>query len=306
MIMIEKKFFSTKEVAAFLGVNEKMVYTLVSEKGLPATKVTGKWMFPIKMVEQWMENRIINHPGTVQMPSSQGMLVFVGSHDILLEKSLSLFNKRYPGHLAVFGNVGSQGGLEALARGLCHVAASHLLQQDEEEYNFDFISETIQGEPPAVVNFCRREQGLLLAGGNPAGIKGIADLGRPGIKIVNRPHGTGTRLLFDLELEKSGIKGTDIEGYDQEYRSHLDVGIKVLTGQADTGLAIRCVAALLGLDFIPIRWERFDLLVSKHRFFDKGVQLFLGFLQEPVFREMAEALAGYDLNLCGRILYPRD
>lgn len=306
MIMIEKKFFSTKEVAAFLGVNEKMVYTLVSEKGLPATKVTGKWMFPIRLVEQWMENRIINHPGTVRTPSSQGMLVVVGSHDILLEKSLSLFNKRYPGRLAVFGNVGSQGGLEALARGLCHVAASHLLQQDEEEYNFDFIYETIQGEPPAVVNFCRREQGLLVAAGNPTGIKGIDDLGRPGIKIVNRPHGTGTRLLFDLELEKAGIRGADVDGYDQEYSSHLDVGIKILTGQADTGLAIRSVAALLGLDFIPIRWERFDLLVSKHRFFDKGVQLFLGFLQEPAFREIAEDLAGYDLSLCGRILYPRD
>ena len=304
--MIEKKFVGTKQVAGFLGVNEKMVYTLVSEKGLPATKVTGKWMFPIKLVEQWMESRIVNHPGTVQQPSSQGMIVFVGSHDILLEQALSLFNRRHPGRLAVFGNVGSQGGLEALARGLCHMAASHLLQQDEEEYNFDFIHETIQGDPPAVVNFCRREQGLLLTGGNPAGIRGVADLGRPGIKIVNRPPGTGTRLLFDLQLEKAGIKGPDIDGYDQEYRSHLDVGIKVLTGQADTGLAIRSVANLLGLDFIPIRWERFDLLVSKNRFFDKGVQLFLGFLQEPSFRELAEKLAGYDLSLCGRVLYPRN
>ena len=293
-------------MATFLGVNEKMVYTLVSEKGLPATKVTGKWMFPIKLVEQWMENRIINHPGTVQQASSNGMIVFVGSNDILLEKALGQFNRRYPGRLAVFGNVGSQGGLDALARGLCHMAASHLLQQDEEEYNFDFVSEAIQGEPPAVVNFCRREQGLLLARGNPAGIKGIADLGRPGMKIVNRPPGTGTRLLFDLELDKEGIKGSCIEGYDQEYRSHLDVGIKVLTGDADTGLAIRSVASLLGLDFIPIRWERFDLLVSKNRFFDKGVQLFLGFLQEPSFRELAAEFEGYDLSLCGRILYPRE
>ena len=304
--MIEKKFVSTKEVAVFLGVNEKMVYTLVSEKGLPATKVTGKWMFPIKLVEQWMENRIINHPGSVEQPSSNGIIVFVGSHDILLEKALGLFNRRYPGRLAVFGNVGSQGGLEALARGLCHMAASHLLQQDEEEYNFDFVAETIQGEPPAVVNFCRREQGLLLARGNPRGIQAIADLGRPGIKIVNRPPGTGTRLLFDLELDKAGIKGPDLEGYDREYGSHLDVGIKVLTGRADTGLAIRSVADLLGLDFIPIRWERFDLLVSKNRFFDKGVQIFLGFLQEASFRELAEKLSGYDLSLCGRILYSRD
>ena len=98
----------------------------------------------------------------------------------------------------------------------------------------------------------------------------------------------------------------ELNGYDREYRSHLDVGIKILNGQADTGLAIRSVADLLGLDFIPIRWERFDLLVSKNRFFDKGIQVFLGFLRESSFKKLAEELTGYDLSLCGQILYPRD
>jgi excisionase family DNA binding protein len=132
--MFEKPFLSTKEVAQFLDVNEKMVYSLVSDKGLPATKITGKWLFPRRLVEQWLENHIINYPKSAYIPSSQGMLIVVGSHDVLMERTIGLFNQMYPEHLAVFGNVGSLGGLKALSHGLCHIAASHLLQEDEEEY----------------------------------------------------------------------------------------------------------------------------------------------------------------------------
>ncbi|MGD9077293.1 MAG: helix-turn-helix domain-containing protein, partial [Desulfobacteraceae bacterium] len=127
----QKNFLSTKEVAELLDVNEKMIYSLVSEKGLPATKVTGKWLFPRRLVEQWLESHIINYPRSAHLPSSHGLLILVGSHDILLEKTMAIFNRLYPDQMAVFGNVGSLGGLQALARGLCHMASSHLLQEDE-------------------------------------------------------------------------------------------------------------------------------------------------------------------------------
>jgi len=136
---------------------------------------------------------------------------------------------------------------------------------------------------PAIVNFCRREQGILLQQGNPQGISHVADLSQPEVRIVNRPKGTGTRLLFDRELEKSELRGSTIEGYDVEIAKHLDVGIEILSGRAHAAPGIRPVAALLGLDFIPIRWERYDLLVRKEKFFDKGIQLFLGMLHEPTF-----------------------
>jgi excisionase family DNA binding protein len=301
--MFGKPFLSTREVAQFLDVNEKMVYSLVSDKGLPATKITGKWLFPRRLVEQWLENHIINYPKSAHIPSSHGMLIMVGSHDVLMEKTIGLFNQMYPEHLAVFGNVGSIGGLKALSQGMCHIASSHLLQDDEEEYNFEFANEELGGELAAVVNFCRREQGLLVAKGNPKGVQAVADLGKSDVKIANRPLSTGTRYLLDRELQKIGLSGTQITGYENEFRSHWDVALEVFTGRADVAPAIRPVAELFGLDFVSLRWERYDLLISKNRFFEEGVQLFLNLLHEETIRKLAHELKGYDLSVCGQMVF---
>ena len=304
--MENKTLLNTREVAQLLDINEKMVYTLIAEKELPATKATGKWLFPVHLVERWVENQTINYPKAASpLPPYHGLLIIAGSNDILLERIISLFNKRYPDHVAVFGNVGSMGGLKALGRGLCRIAASHLLQEDEQEYNFEFAAQEFTTEAPVLVNFCRREQGLIVAKGNPKGISSISDLGEAGIKIANRPDGTGTRLLLDREFNKAGLKGSKIEGYQQEFRNHLDVAMEVFSGRVDAALAIKPVANLLDLDFIPLRWERFDLLISKEHFFEKGIQLFLGLLHEPQFQEMAEKLDGYDLSICGKMVFPQ-
>lgn len=301
---IMQKLLSTKEVALFLGVNEKMIYSLVSAKGLPATKITGKWVFPLHLVEQWVEANTINYPEpSAALPPYHGLLIIAGSNDPLLDKAISLFNSLYPDNVAVFGNMGSMGGLRALRQNLCHMASSHLLADDEEEYNFDFATKELE-KMPAVVNFCRREQGILVQKGNPKKILSVGDLGKKGIRIVNRPLGTGTRLLFDRELNSAGVNGEKISGYQSEISRHLDVGIEVLSGRVDAGPGIRAVAALLGLDFIPLRWERFDLLIPKERFFDKGIQLFLGLLIEKSFRELFEDGSGYELNASGKMVYP--
>jgi len=301
-----EKLLSTKEVAEFLNVNEKMVYSLVSEKGLPATKITGKWLFPKHLVEQWVEANTINYPDNgVPLPPYEGLLIITGSNDPLLDRAISLFNSHHPDQVAVFGNLGSMGGLSALRNNLCHIASSHLLQEDESEYNFDFAFKELD-QMPAIVNFCRREQGILVQKGNPKKISSVADLAQAGIKIVNRSLSTGTRLLLDRELKKAGISGEKIEGYSYEVSSHLDVGLEVLSGRADAGPAIRAVAGLLDIEFIPLRWERFDLMISKERFFDEGIQRFLGLLHEKEFREMATRLEGYDVNLGGKMVFPTE
>jgi excisionase family DNA binding protein len=300
-----KTLLSTREVAGFIGVNEKMVYTLVSDKGLPATKVTGKWLFPRRLVEQWIEMHTINYPRPGNdLPPYHGLLIVTGSNDPLLDRAISLFNSTYPDHVAVFGNLGSMGGLKALRQNLCHIASSHLLQENGSEYNFDVASRELE-ELPAIINFCRREQGILVPKGNPKKITSVADLGLPGIRIANRSLGTGTRLLLDHELAKAGIEGGRIEGYHHECGRHLDVGLEVLSGRVDAGPGIRAVAGFLGIGFVPLRWERYDLMVSKERFFDKGVQQFMGLLHEPAFRSLAEALEGYDLSLSGKMVFPQ-
>ncbi len=301
-----KIMLNTKQVAEFLDINEKMVYSLINEKGLPAVKVTGKWLFPKHLVEQWLEGNTINYPKSVNpLPPYHGLLIICGSNDILLEKTITLFNRQFPDHAAVFGNMGSLGGLKSLKRNLCHIASSHLLQENEKEYNFDFADEEL-GQAPAVVNFCRREQGIIVKKGNPKGITGIRDLKEKGARIVNRPYGTGTRLLLDGELKKAGIKGNTIEGYDIEVQRHIDVGLEVLSGRVDAGPAIKTVASLLDLDFIPLRMERFDLIVLKDRFFDQGIQLFLGLLRSQAFKTLAKELDGYDLGITGEMVFPEE
>ena len=156
---------------------------------------------------------------------------------------------------------------------------------------------------PAIVNFCKREQGILVGKGNPQKITTVSDFARQGIRIVNRPLGTGTRLLLDQELKKISGHGDKIDGYNSEVHRHLDVGLEILAGRADAGLGIHAVAGLLDLDFLPLRWERYDLMIFKERFFDANVQQFLGLLRDDQFLRIAESLKGYDIGLCGRMLF---
>lgn len=296
---------STKEVAKFLRVNEKMVYTLVAEKGLPATRLTGKWSFPKHLVEQWVEANTINYPKTRESAAvNPNLLIIAGSNDPMLDRMISLFNRSDHEFVAVYANLGSMGGLKVLKQGICHIAACHLLQDDETEYNFDFADSELESMP-VLVNFCRREQGLLVAKGNPKGIKSVADLKRAKIRIVNRGLQTGTRLLFDHELKKAGLKPDKIKGYNQEVSKHLDAGLEILAGRVDAAPGIRAIANLLDLDFLPLRWERFDFLIPKEKFFEKSVQSFLGFLKPESIEPLIPGKAGYDLETVGKIVYPR-
>ncbi len=303
--MNKKSLLGTHEVAELLGINDKVVYTLISEKGLPATKITGKWLFQRSLIEQWLESKTINYPKLDRLSTYSRLLVILGSNDILLNKTIDLFNRLNPGYAAVFGNLGSLGGLNALKQNLCHIACSHLVEDDEKEYNFDFALKKL-GTMPATVNFCQREQGLIIQKENPKNISGIIDLARRGICIVNRPLGTGTRLLFDKQLQKAGIDVGSLKGYHNEMIRHIDVGIEVLLGKVDAGPGIRAVSELLNLDFISFGWERFDFIISKERFFDRGVQLFLSLLHEDAFHKTAESIKGYNIDMCGKTIFPNN
>lgn len=298
-------FLTTKEVATFLHVNEKMVYSLVHEKGLPATKVTGKWLFPKALVEEWLETHITGFQGKISARSSDdGALLIAGSDDPLFQRTLSLYHSRNTGYTAFIANVGSMGGINSLKKGQCHIGICHLLQDDETDYNFEFASRELDN-PPVVMNFSMREQGFLVQKGNPKKIKTVFDLAGKGVSIANRPLGTGTRLLLDYEISKSKIESKDIQGYHHEVSKHLDAGLEVISGRVDAAPGIRAVAGMLGLDFIPLRWERFDLLIDKKRFFEKGIQDFLGLFHEEVFQELAKEFEGYDVSSCGKMLFPQ-
>ena len=113
-------------------------------------------------------------------------------------------------------------------------------------------------------------------------------------------------MLLDQELKKANVQGEKIDGYTNEVHRHLEVGLEILAGRADAGLGIHAVAGLLDLDFVPLRWERYDLMIFKERFFDANVQNFLGLLHEKQFLRRAESLRGYDVQRSGRMLFPKN
>jgi excisionase family DNA binding protein len=294
---------NTREAAQYLGINEKKIYGLISDKGLPASKVTGKWLFQHHLLDRWLEHHTQNYPPIEASPESYtNLLIVTGSNDLLLDQLLELFSRRHQLPLPVFSNLGSMGGIRALKENLCHLCSAHLLEPEGEEYNFAYVEEEF-GESVVVVNFCKRLQAVLVAPGNPQGVNELADLASGRLRIANRKEGTGTRLLLDREIERQGMSGEQIPGYDTAFGRHLDVGLEVLAGRVDAGLAIAAVGEMLGLDHVPILWERYDFIVRKDIFFSRGVQMLMALLRDQEFLSMSADFAGYDLSTSGQVVF---
>lgn len=190
-------------------------------------------------------------------------VVAIGSHDLALDLLGSLLSGKYPGMSLSSTHVGSMGGIMAMRRGEAHIAGVHLLDEETGEYNVPYVKRYLDSKDYALVNLVHREQGLIVAPGNPKGIQGISDLVKPGVSFVNRQRGAGTRILLDLELKRLGISEDQISGYEHEEYTHMGVAASVANSVADVGLGIRSAARALGLDFVPVAWERYDLLMTK-------------------------------------------
>ena len=296
------EMLTTRQVAKYLNVNEKMIYSLIADKGLPASKVTGKWLFPLDLVRQWVENGTRNFPEQVKLPPYHGLVLISGANDLLLDTLVATFNLKHSEHMALFGLEGSLGGLTALRKNLCHIAGCRSADENSDTA-FPFMDEDI-AQASAVVNLCHREQGLIIQKNNPLGLSSVKDFSQKGLTIVNRRLGTGARQILDRELKRFGMDGDAINGYENCVSRHMDAGLAILNGKANAAPGIRAVANLLGLDFIPLCWERFDLFVNKDSFFEQGVQLFLAMLKGKVIQRTADELGGYDLSMTGKMVYP--
>ena len=232
-----------------------------------------------------------------------GTLVVLGSHDNTLDLLATLLRRRDPRLRLSSGHVGSLGGLMALRQGRAHLGGSHMLDPETNTYNVPFIQRYLAGVPLKLINLAWRQQGLMLAPGNPKNIRAIQDLARPGVRFINRQRGAGTRLLLDFLLQEEKLAAAAILGYDREEYTHMAVAVNVFSGTADVGLGIMAAAQALGLDFIPLLPERYDLVVPESTFADPRFQALLAVIRSPEFQEAATALGGYDLKDCGKILW---
>jgi len=232
-----------------------------------------------------------------------GTLVVLGSHDNTLDLLATLLRRRDPRLRLSSGHVGSLGGLMALRQGRAHLGGSHMLDPETNTYNVPFIKRYLAGAPLKLINLTWRQQGLMLAPGNPKGIRTIKDLARPGVRFINRQRGAGTRLLLDFLLKEENLAAGAIQGYEREEYTHMAVAVNVFSGTADVGLGIMAAAKALGLDFIPLLPERYDLVVPESTFGEARFQVLLAVMRSPEFQEAAVALGGYDLKDCGKIIW---
>ena len=295
------ELMNTKQVARYLGINEKKVYYLAKAGSIPCTRVTGKWVFPKKLIDQWIQESAEGLVRTRQKDGERPFLLAAGSDD----PSLGILRDLYSSHTSPVSfftaTVGSSAGLSAVRDGVADVAMAHLFDPETGEYNLPFAKKMLPSGAVIVLLF-HRELGLILSRGNPKGVNGLSDLTRKGIRTINRQQGSGTRHYFDLELAKLGIRPEEITGYEDSVPTHLEVGLKVLRKETDTGVATKTVAQLLGLDFVPLVRERFDILIPKACFFSPAIQILVSIVGSREFRNRVEAMGGYDASESGRII----
>ena len=300
-----EEMMSTKEVARYLGVHEKQVYALIKAKRIPSTRVTGKWVFPKRLIDEWIETHAKQGLEKAREKSAQmgGALLACGSNDPILDMLQTYMKKTYPEFLILSANTGSTEGLKALNSGYTDLAWSHLFDPKSGQYNIPFLPTYVPDVKAVVVNLFQRELGLIMAPKNPLSIRGFEDLSKKGVRLVNRQKGSGTRVLLDHHLKGLKISPSKIEGYEREVYTHFEVGLSILSKEADVGIATIAVAKLLGLPFIPIAKESFDMILEQKTFFRKAIQTFIEVLNSKEFRQRVEPIGAYDFKDSGKIVY---
>jgi putative molybdopterin biosynthesis protein len=248
-----------------------------------------------------------HHPGEqVQIELLRGLdeisrtIVAIGSHDLVLDLAASALRAEDPLVTLASSNVGSLGGLVALRDGLCHLAGSHLLDPTTGEYTLPYVDRILGATEVAVVRLLHRDQGLMVAAGNPRGLGGIDDLPRPGVRYINRQRGAGTRVLLDYELGRLDISPDAIDGYAREEPTHLAVAAAIAAGRGDAGLGIMSAARALGLGFVPVTREPYDLVVAAGALDGPLLAPLWALLRSDRFQAAVTDLGGYSTKEMGR------
>jgi putative molybdopterin biosynthesis protein len=229
-------------------------------------------------------------------------IVAIGSHDLTLDLLASELRRGHPNLTLTSSNVGSLGGLLALQRGETHLAGSHLLDEATGEYNLAFVRRYVPGRALVVVNLVHRIQGFIVPPGNPKSITTLADLRRDGITFINRQRGSGTRVLLDYLLTQQDIAPAQIAGYDREEFTHLAVAAAVAGGRVDVGLGVLSAARALGMNFVAMRNEQYDLVILREFYDSELLQPLLALIRSQAFQQQVAGLGGYDVSTMGEVI----
>ena len=302
---MEPRFLTVAEAARYLRLNPRSVYLLAQRGGIPASRVTGKWLFPVHLLDEWIDASARGRSHAPTAPGAalpSGNLVLAGGDDPALALLPDAVRGQAGHPLLFIATLGSLGGLAALGAGRADAAVCAHVTPGSGEPDLSHVSRYLPGRPAVVVNVFSRELGLVVWTGNPRKLEGVGDLTRRGLRFVNRQPGSGTRAFTDDALAAAGVEQAGVVGYRDEVSTHWAVALRILRGEADAGVATRAVAAALSLGFVPLTHQRFDLVIPKESFFQPPIQALVEAVRSERLRRELERLGGYDWTQSGRVL----
>lgn len=289
------EFLNTDEAAAYLRLSERKLYELVAAGAVPCSKVTGRWLFPKAALDRWVASGMASPMKSLEETAPP---IAGGSTDPLFEWAL-----RESGSGLASLPEGSEAGLRRLARREVTLAAIHLHAQDlgDASANVEAVSHAPGLHDAVVIGFAGREQGLLVAPGNPHGIGSLGQIAGSGSRMARRQDGAGAQLLLLALLARERIDPHDITFVKPACATGSDLAQAIRAGHADCGIATRAVAQAAGLAFVPLLWENFDLVLRQRDYFLPGPSALFGFIRSDRFRQRAAELGGYNLAVCGEV-----
>jgi excisionase family DNA binding protein len=290
------QLFTTSEAAAYLRLKERKIYEMVAEGTIPCTKVTGRWLFPKAELDHWLTSSIQRPPG---LSRPEPAAIVAGSHDPLLEWAL-----RESGCGLATLAVGSEAGLARFLAGEAIAAGMHLHALDDLEGDANVAALKARSDvgDAVLIGFCRREQGFLVPSGNPMKIRTIEDAVERRARICMRPKGAGAQLLLLALLERAKATLEAVQAGPM-CPTGPDIAQAIRAGRADVGVATRSVANAAGLDFVPIVWESFDLLMRQRDYFRPSLQSLMRFIRSEALAARAGEMGGFDLSTAGAVRF---
>ncbi len=290
---------TTVEAAEYLRLGERKLYELVAEGAIPCTKVTGKWLFPRDALDRWVLSDLLRPAG---MAHADPPMIVGGSQDTLLEWCM----RESGSGLATLAE-GTVSGIGRVLRGEAIAAAIHFHADGELESADDANIAAVRAmaglHDAVLVGFARREQGLLLQPGNPRNIGSFADMLASNATMAVRQSGAGAQLLLDVLLKQQDLKLADLRRLSPPCLTGPDLAAAIRSGEADCGIATRAAAKSAGLDFVPLVWESFDLVMHQRSYFKPALQSLMSFISEKRMAQRAADLGGYDMAPAGKIRF---
>lgn len=289
-----EELLTTAEVAGYLRLKERKIYDLVRDRRIPCARVAGKWLFPRALVDRWVAQHTDYRGAAALAPPP----VIAGSHDPLLDWAV----RESRCQLALLTG-GSTDGLNRLIQGHALAAGLHIIDPASGRYNTPALTGLVGLGDIVLIQWAWREQGLLVAPGNPLGLQSMADVVAKRARLACRQSGAGAQVLLGHLLDKAGARLADANAVAPIAQSETELAELIADGKADCGLAVRAAARRFRLDFIPLHRERFDLAMRRRDYFDEPMQTLLDFSRNPGFAAHAQELTGYDLAGAGRVVY---